>query len=108
MRWILAYLVMVLVFSLLLICGGILIGSFLRVVFPSVDRGMSILIGLIACTASVHFLISIFEKAPVISMPEPRNEDDDDSGDEPEPIRTPIWLLPPTGEPPGKPRRKRR
>jgi hypothetical protein len=102
----------VLVFSLLLICGGVAIGSLLRVVFPSVDRGTSILIGVVACTASIHFLVLIFEKAPIIPMPEPDDEDagydEGDSGDEPEPIRPPLWVLPPSGQPSGKRRRKRR
>jgi hypothetical protein len=102
----------VLVFSLLLICGGVAIGSLLRVVFTSVDRGTSILIGVVACAASIHFLVLIFEKAPIIQITEPGDEDagydEDAPGSQPEPIRPSFWVLPPSDQPSRKRRRKRR
>jgi hypothetical protein len=115
MRMVLAFLVVVLVFSLVLICGGVVIGSLLRVVFPSVDRGMSILIGVIACTASIRILTLLFEQPHFLYPPKPGadggfedGEDDDDLGGEPEPVRPPVWILPPSDQPSGKRRRRRR
>src|SRR4051794_31041576 len=106
MRMVLLFLVVLLVFSLVLICGGVVIGSLLRVAFPSVDRGMSILIGLIACTASIRILALLFERLPFLYPPNPGaddgfedDEDDDDLGGEPEPVRPPAWILPPSDQP---------
>ena len=117
MRMVLLFLVVLLVFSLVLICGGVVIGSLLRVVFPSVDRGMSILIGVIACTASIRILALLVEQPPFLFPPNPRadggvddddDDDDDVPGGEPEPVRPPVWILPPSDQPSGKRRRRRR
>jgi hypothetical protein len=112
MRMILGFLFIVLVFSLLLICGGVVMGSLLRVVFPSVDRGTSILLGVITCTSSIYFMQVIVQKVPIVSLSEDEyggvDDDDDDLGGEPEPVRPPVWILPPTDQPSGKRRRKRR
>ena len=116
MRMVLLFLVVLLVFSLVLICGGVVIGSLLRVVFPSVDRGMSILIGVIACTASIRILALLFEQPHFLYPPNPGadggfeddDDDDDDPGGEPEPVRPPVWILPPSDQPSGKRRRRRR
>lgn len=107
MRVVLVFLSIALVVSLLMICSGVVIGSLLRLVFPSVDRGMSILIGLIACIAAVYFLKAIFEGPLIVRAPE-FDDEDDDPVDSPEVVRPPAWIVPPTGRPAGKPRRRRR
>jgi hypothetical protein len=113
MRMFLGWLLVLLVISLVLIGVGIASGSLLRVVFPSVDRGMSILVGLVACVSAIHFLSQIVQHLPSISPPEYEDDeddddDDDDLGREPETIRPPVWILPPSDRPSRKRRRRRR
>jgi hypothetical protein len=115
---ILGMFVLLLVVSLSLLVPAIVIGSLLRFVFPSVDRGMSLLIGLVTTVSSVHLITRFtMEQGPIrIStgrqafVDEEDEEDDEDDGDEPgpPPQRPPAWTLPPPERPSWKRRRRRR
>jgi hypothetical protein len=109
--------------SFVLIVPAIVTGSLLRLVFPSVDRGMSILIGLVAMVSSVHLMIRFTTDPPPIRLDGgDRGLDVDDDGDEDEddldedqedeasraPHRPPTWALPTPERPSWKRRRRRR
>ena len=103
-------------FTLLLIGLGIVTGSLLRVVFPSVDRAMSILIGEVASVASIYLLARLMVSLPPIGMIDRDEDEDEDDEDEdeddeeeegPPPVRPPIWTPPPE-RPSWKRRRRRR
>src|SRR5262245_46466317 len=105
MRFVLGFLLIVLVFSVMLIGGGVVICILPLVGSSSVELGTIILIWTVACVASVYFLKVALETVPTLRTPE--IEDDDDEDDEapevpPEVVRPPLWILPPTARPPGK------
>jgi hypothetical protein len=98
--------------SLVLIVLGIVTGSLLRLVFPAVDRGMSILIGEVAAIASFYLLTRIMLSVPAIRVSESEEDEEEDGEDEEEeeepPARPPIWPLPPPERPSWRRRRRRR
>jgi hypothetical protein len=102
-----SFLGMVLVLFLLsfvFLVPAILTGSLLRLVFPSMDRGMSILIGLVATVSSIHLITRFtmdFRPTPIKLGEQEFDDDDDDDDDEeqePEashaPRHPPAWTLP--------------
>jgi hypothetical protein len=104
--------------SLVLLVPAIVTGSLLRLVFPSVDRGMSILIGLVATVSSIHLITRFtmdFRPIPINIGEQELDDDDDDDDDEdqePEasraPRHPPTWTLPSPERPSWKRRRRRR
>jgi hypothetical protein len=109
---------LLLIVSLVLLIPATVTGSLLRFVFPSVDRGMSILIGLVTTVSSVHLItrftmepgpirISTGRQAFVDEEDEEDGEDDDDESGQP-PRHPPAWSLPPPERPSWKRRRRRR
>jgi hypothetical protein len=99
----------------LLLVPAIVTGSLLRLVFPSVDRGMSIIIGLVATVASVQLITRFGMDLPAgpINLGDREfhvdDEDDDDEDEEGDPPhRPPTWTLPPPERPSWKRRRRRR
>lgn len=99
---------------LLLLVAAIVTGSLLRLVFPSVDRGMSIIIGLVATVASVQLITRFsmdLRPGPINLGSREFHEDDDDDDEDEEgdpPHRPPTWTLPPPERPSWKRRRRRR
>ena len=100
---------------LLLLVPAIVTGALLRLVFPSVDRGMSIIIGLVATVASVQLITRFtmgLRPEPIYLGDQQFDEDDEDDDDEDEsgqpPRRPPSWTLPPPERPSWKRRRRRR
>jgi uncharacterized membrane protein YedE/YeeE len=100
---------------LLLLVPAIVTGALLRLVFPSVDRGMSIIIGLVATVAAVQLITRFtmdLRPGPIYLGDQEIDEDDEDDEDEDEsgqpPRRPPAWTLPPPERPSWKRRRRRR
>ena len=111
---------LLLVVSLVLLVPAIVIGSLLRFVFPSVDRGMSLLIGLVTTVSSIHLITRFtMEPGPIrintgrqVLVDEDDDDEDEDEDQEDEasqpPHRPPAWTLPPQERPSWKRRRRRR
>lgn len=60
MKSLLKFVLTFLVMNLVLIGVGVVIGSLIRLAFPSVDRGMSILIGLLSSIVSTYVMAQSF------------------------------------------------
>jgi hypothetical protein len=113
MKSLLGSLALLFLIILLLLVPAIATGSLLRLVFPSVDRGMSIVIGLVATVASVQLITRFsmdMRPSPIDrgdqEFDEDHEDDEDDSGQPPH--RLPAWTLPPPERPSWKRRRRRR
>ena len=105
---------------LVLLLPAILTGALLRLVFPSVDRGMSIIIGLVATASSIQLITKFtidYRPTPINIGGRGFDDDDEDDEDDDEdqddeagraPRRPPTWTLPSPERPSWKRRRRRR
>ena len=75
MKAILGLLVVFILINLGLIAVGVGIGSLLHWMVPSIDRGTSILICVVATGFSIHYFIRLLRFSEFLEMP--RYEDDD-------------------------------
>jgi hypothetical protein len=108
---------LLLIVSLVLLIPAIVTGSLLRFVFPSVDRGMSVLIGLVTTVSSVHLITRFtMEPGPIristgrqafIDEEDEDDEDEEDEAGQPH-QQPPAWTLTPPERPSWKRRRRRR
>jgi hypothetical protein len=71
MKTLLGIVLAVFVINVVLIGVGVATGSLIRLVFPSVDRGMSILIGLLSSVFSIYGIAKLLA---FVEREEPRQE----------------------------------
>jgi hypothetical protein len=73
MRVVVWFALVVLVINCVLLGLGIVTGLLLRLVFPSIDWGMSVLIGLVSSVVSIRAVMSIFGTGSCLgTAPPPR------------------------------------
>ncbi len=84
MKAILGLLVVFILINLGLIAVGVGIGSLLHWMVPSIDRGTSILIAVVATGFSIHYFIRLLKFSEYLDLP--RSEEDDEL--------PPIWVYP--------------
>ncbi len=85
MKQLLTFSLTLFVFNALLIAVGVATGALLRLVFPSVDRGMSILIGTLATACSLAAIRFIFGvMGSELDRWKEREEDEEDEDEEEE------------------------
>jgi hypothetical protein len=112
MKFVLWFLLFAFLISLVLLAPAIVTGSLLRLVFPSVDRGMSILIGLVASVSAIHFMIRLYANLRRFQIygGEEYEQEDEEEADEAGRARSnpPFWTPPSSERPSWRRRRKRR
>jgi hypothetical protein len=108
MRTLLGVLFLFFLGAFVLITLGVVTGSLLRIAFPSVEFGLSILIGVVTSVSVIHFVSNLAAKLQPVTLR--RDEDEHEIDDEAEedaertPSGQPSWIP----VPPERPTRRRR
>jgi hypothetical protein len=96
MRSLLGVLFLFFLGAFVLITLGVVTGSLLRMAFPSVDFGLSILIGVVTSVSVIHFVSNLAAKLRPVTLQgdEDEQEIDDEAEEEaePTPSRQPSWV----------------